>query len=606
MTQVLVAALPWNLADMMSVQVAGLKAFLGIQGVDVAGRHYYLDIGRYFTDDEVDAVHSRLLGEQLYAMLLFPECAARIGAQVRERSRGALDPERCRERLRAYTEEVVDDVASCKPALIGFTTTHMQYLPSIATARAIKERLPQARVVLGGLALHGDPARATLEIFPWIDYIIVGEGEIALWRLAQHVQGERTLEDVPQLLYRVDGEVRESAAVESVPALDALPLPDYSDYFHQLKRYPRPITPRATIEMVRGCRWGRCSFCVEGLPSRSGFRTKSPDRVAREIERCVADYHILDFVTSDPDVAFNAPIFAAVGRLELDVRFMVELSGLVQPQQFETMINAGVRTVQIGIESFSPALLKAFNKGVSLAKYVQLMRMCADRRVELVYNNIHHCPFETQQDLDDAVENMRRLVYFQPPRLSEFRVSVGSSIYANYRSYGIKRLAPSEEVSAYPQEVADRVGMLVSFNAGWGYERADGVPELDYGPYLQLLADWRQVWALRPRREARRGRGFIRVDHTVGEQRYSLKIDDPIELEIFEYCQHVRRRADLGRRFSRIPEAELDAAIERLWSKHLLFRASGECVALVSLREARNTRLVATDRGHLTLVQIGE
>lgn len=55
---------------------------------------------------------------------------------------------------------------------------------------------------------------------------------------------------------------------------------------------------------------------------------------------------------------------------------------------------------------------------------------------------------------------MRRLVYFQPPRLSEFRVSVGSSIYAEYRTYGIKRLVPSEEVNGYPAEVADGVGML--------------------------------------------------------------------------------------------------------------------------------------------------
>src|SRR5688572_2811502 len=106
MTDVLVAAMPWNLADMVSVQVGGLKSFLGSRGIDAAGRHYYLDIARYFNDDEVDVVHSCLLGEHLYAMLLFPDCAEDIGARIRKRSRGVLDPKSCRERLRAYTAEV--------------------------------------------------------------------------------------------------------------------------------------------------------------------------------------------------------------------------------------------------------------------------------------------------------------------------------------------------------------------------------------------------------------------------------------------------------------------------------------------------------------------
>ena len=583
MNPVLVAALPWNLADMMSIQVAALKSFLTSRDILALGRHYYVATDRYFSEDEIDVIHTRFLGDHLYAMLLFPENAAAIGARVYEKSDGKLDPQGCMERLRAYTDEVADDVAGCEPALVGFTTTHMQYLASVVTARAVKARLPETRVVLGGLALHGDPARATLDLFPWIDFVIVGEGETALWRLVQHLHGDRPVEDVPQLVYRRDGEVCESSQAETIADLDTLPLPDYSDYMEQLRTRHRQITPRATVEMVRGCRWGRCSFCIEGLPSRGGFRTKSPQRVAQEIEHYVEDYQVLDFVNSDPDVAFNAPIFEQIDRLGLDVRFMVELSGLVRVPQFEAMIGAGVRTVQIGIESFSPDLLKAFNKGVSLAKYVELLRLCADRGVRLVYNNIYRCPFETQQHLDEAVENMRRLMYFQPPRLSEFRVSIGSRIMEKYWEYGIKRLLPSEEVTGYPQDVAGRVGMLMSFNAGYGYEKADDAPSVDYGPYLRQLDEWREVWRMKPRREARRGRGFIRVDHQIGSERYHLWITDPLEIGLFEFCQQLRTRREVVETFESHGAVEVDGALERLWAKHLVFRTSKECIALASL-----------------------
>ena len=583
MTRTLIAALPWNLADMMSVQVAGLKAFLASRGEDVVGRHYYLDIHRHFTEDEVEIVHSALLGEHLFAMLLFPEHAAAIGERLRSRSKGVLDPVSCRARLQAYLEEVTESIVALNPDLIGFTTTHMQYLPSLTVAKAVRARLPNVRIVLGGLSLYGEPAKATLRVFPWIDYIIVGEGETALWRLSQQVRGERRVEEVPQLLYRVGAEVRETSVVESVPDLDDLPLPDYSDYFAALSASGRAITPRATIEMVRGCRWGRCSFCVEGLPSRGGFRSKSPARVALEVERCVSEHKILDFVTSDPDVAFNGPLFEAVKHLNLDARFMVELSGLVRVEQLEVMVRAGVRTLQIGIESFSPRMLAALNKGVSLTKYVQLLRFCAENGLKLVYNNIYGCPFTTQQDLDEAVENMRRLLYFQPPRLSEFRVSIGSQIYANYRDYGIQRLLPSDEVEGYPPEIADQVGMLMSFNAGWGFEASAEAPKLDYGPYLELLQDWRQIWALSPRREARRGRGFLRVDHEVGDQRYSVHLSDPVQMELLRVCQQLRRKAELRRRFPDVSEQALDDALEELWRLRLLFRSGGEHIALVSV-----------------------
>jgi ribosomal peptide maturation radical SAM protein 1 len=583
MKPILLAAMPWNLADMMSVQVATLKAFLLSKGSAAIAKHYYIATNQYFSQEEIDVIHTRFLGDHLYAMLLFPEHANDIAAKVKVRSSGVLDPWDCLERLKVFTKMVVDDIVLNDPMLVCFTTTHMQYFASIATARAAKERLPQLNVELGGLALYGEPAKATLSLFPWIDFIIVGEGETALWRLAEHVHGNLSAYDVPQLIFRDDGEITENQHVDTIPHLDLLPLPDYSDYFEALNHTSQPITPRATIEMVRGCRWGRCSFCIEGLPSRGGFRSKTPNRVAQEIQYYIDNYKILDYVVSDPDVAFNVKIFEEIRKLRLGVEFMVELSGFVPVPDFQIMIDAGVSTVQIGIESFSPAMLKAFNKGVTLAKYIELLRICAERGVKLVYNNIYKAPFETQEDLDEAVDNMSRLLYFQPPRLSEFRVSVGSHILENLEVYGIKSLVPSEEVAGYPEEVATRVGMLTSFNAGFGFEKLDYLQSLDYSQYHDILNDWRQVWSLGPKMRARRGNGFIRVDHLIGDKCYHIYVVEPLQIAIFEYCQQLRSRRDLLRYLHPNHIDKIDAALECLWEKRLIFKSSEEYISLAAL-----------------------
>lgn len=595
MKPVLVASLPWNLADMMSIQVGALKAFLREKAVDAHGRHYYLLTKKYFSDEEIDVVHTRMLGDHLYSMLLLPQHADRVARSIARRCDGAIDAKSCARRLKQLTTEAVEDMCALEPGLVGMTTTHMQYCGALFTSKVLKAKRPNVKVVLGGLSLWGPPARATVALFDHVDYIISGEGETALWRLAQHVAGELPVEQVPQLLYRRGTSIEENTQSETIRDIDSLPLPDYSDYFDTLATIERHVDPRATIEMVRGCRWGRCSFCVEGLPSRGGFRAKSPARVASEIRRYASDYRILDFVVSDPDVAFNAATFDEVRRLGIDLSFTVELSGLVRVPHFEQMVQAGLKTVQIGIESFSSSMLKKLNKGVSLCKYIRLLRACSDWGLELVYNNIYRAPFETQADLDEAAENMERLMYFQPPRLSTFNVSLGSQILAEPAKYGIKKLVPSEELAGYPRKIAEQIGALISTNAGYGFVGAEK-KKINYRRYLQTIDMWREVWSERPQRVARWGAGFVRFDYRVGAEQYSVTVDDPLQIELLEFCQELRTRKDVVDKFGSRYGSAIGDAIEYLWGKHLLFRTADECVALVSLPLRQSLDRQSTDQ----------
>ena len=70
--------------------------------------------------------------------------------------------------------------------------------------------------------------------------------------------------------------------------MDALPVPDFDDYFDLLARDPAlyGATPSLLMETSRGCWWGaksHCTFC--GLNGGAmGFRSKGADRVLAELD----------------------------------------------------------------------------------------------------------------------------------------------------------------------------------------------------------------------------------------------------------------------------------------------------------------------------------
>ena len=104
-----------------------------------------------------------------------------------------------------------------------------------------------------GQALH--------ENFPWIDYVIRGEGERVLVEVVRDILEFRAVRPQPGLCYREDARSIAVPQMEGpqVP-MEEVPTPNYDDYFKRLARTPvRPdLWPEVAIlfESSRGCWWG--------------------------------------------------------------------------------------------------------------------------------------------------------------------------------------------------------------------------------------------------------------------------------------------------------------------------------------------------------------
>lgn len=147
--------------------------------------------------------------------------------------------------------DYVDDLAEC--GLVGIGCTSMSWPTAMDIIRQIRSQ-SDVPIVLGGI--HPTMFdRYILEAFP-VDYIVRGEGELALAALVKALERGGALGEVPNLSWKeADGTLVRNPIQGKIPKeqLPSFPLPNYTEL-------PDQIYHGLAIESSRGCVFD-CSFC---------------------------------------------------------------------------------------------------------------------------------------------------------------------------------------------------------------------------------------------------------------------------------------------------------------------------------------------------------
>jgi hypothetical protein len=235
---------------------------------------------------------------------------------------------------------------------------------SLCLARRLKQR-HGLKVILGGSFVT--PAVAgLLERYPFVDYMIVGEGELPLERL---LRGDAP-EGIDNVIYR-DRRGRAAAspvvqryAEEMQPDFSGLPMDLYR------RRGPPLVLP---VEMSKGCR-NRCAFCVT---RRKPLLLKEPGVVVRELAEARARHGARCFLFVDNAFNLDREHSVAVCRAMIEARLEIRWSAYFIPElqdraYFRLLRQAGCVQLRWGIEAPARGLLSRMNKsydpdGVALA-----------------------------------------------------------------------------------------------------------------------------------------------------------------------------------------------------------------------------------------------
>ena len=200
------------------------------------------------------------LGDWLFAHILFPETDTEEKVNAYMQALIAEIPGyyffgedtlrkkliESRRQVERYLDEIVDLVIAAKPRLVGCGATFSQHVPTLAFMKRLREKAPFIVTVLGGPNCETVMGATTHREFPWVDYVVSGEGDDLIVPLMAHVrQNSQTsiaAAAAPRGLFvpehRQAGYPPLADWLAMRQNLENLPLPDYDDFFREIARLP--------------------------------------------------------------------------------------------------------------------------------------------------------------------------------------------------------------------------------------------------------------------------------------------------------------------------------------------------------------------------------
>ncbi|MEM7248614.1 MAG: RiPP maturation radical SAM C-methyltransferase [Acidobacteriota bacterium] len=446
-----------------------------------------------------------LLGEWLFAEAAFPgqlaptdDYVATFLEPLPELHPFLPDLLAARARSEELVERAVESIARDRPRVLGFTTTFHQTCASLAVATRVKRLTDPPIIVFGGANCEGPMGQQLLESFDCIDHVISGEADEAFPPLVDAWLEGREPEPAAGVLSRSVARPEEDTT-SPVRDLDALPIPDFRDYFDTLARLELSrddVDARVPFETSRGCWWGakqHCTFC--GLNGQGmGFRSKSPERALDELGRLRSRHGVrrLEAVDNILDLGYLKTVLPRLAEQPLDVELFYETKANLRFEQLALLRAAGITAIQPGIESLSDHVLALMRKGCTTTQNVQLLRWCAELGIEVAWGLIFGFPGETADDYRDMTELLPLLSHLPAPRYGgNIRLDRFSPNFERADELGFTAVEPAAAYShVFPLE-KDELSRLAYF---FDSRLADDPGlETEAATLLERLAEWQEL-----------------------------------------------------------------------------------------------------------------
>jgi ribosomal peptide maturation radical SAM protein 1 len=397
----------------------------------------------------------------------------------------------------SFVAEAADRLLERKPRIVGFTSMFEQTAASLAIAAAIKDRDPSVVVCFGGANCHGPMGAVLLKHYRQIDYVFTGEADAVFGPVVEAILRDGRPPAMPGCLSR---DRAAAGAAVPVTAMDALPIPDYTDYFQQVAGLSEAarVRPSIPFESSRGCWWGQkhhCTFC--GLNAQGMvFRAKSPQRILHEIETLHAAFGIGRFAATD-NILSISHIDGVLGKLAErpdanTLRFFYEIKANMDEAQLGVLARAGTVWLQPGIESLSDSVLRLMRKGVSVLLNLRLMRNCRELGVGLVWSMLYGFPGEPRGSYDIIARMIPLLEHLQPPvGCGRIRLDRFSPNFERAREIGFRNVTPMTAYGAIYDVPDEELAELAYFFEG---DAPEAAREEDLSALKAATAAWRSRW----------------------------------------------------------------------------------------------------------------
>ncbi|MDW6005407.1 B12-binding domain-containing radical SAM protein [Vibrio mangrovi] len=288
-------------------------------------------------------------------------------------------------------------IARSKPQVVGCSLYNSTWPATLFILRAVKEISPETRTVVGGPGpLMGITSKESevidfINANDFIDYFIIGEGEVALTHILDHPDLPRGIVVASELMNR-----------EKPLAMSELPLPDYSglsvDKYLQL-----------SVAGSRGCPF-ECSFCAETI-FWDKFRLADVSLLTEQILTLKSKYQRDSFYLCD---SLANPIISQLTADLCRLGENVRLDSYLRADKICTSFSrtrkwreGGLIRARLGMESASQRLLNQMNKMTNVDLMAASLQSLATNDIMTSTLWIVGYPGETDDEFDMTLKFIR-------------------------------------------------------------------------------------------------------------------------------------------------------------------------------------------------------
>jgi ribosomal peptide maturation radical SAM protein 1 len=540
---VALVTMPWVRTDAPSIQCGLLQAQARRHGHRADVQYLNLELAAVIGPGLYDVVcagrgqRQNFLGEWLFGAAAFdnpPEPEEYFGnypdlvEALAQRGLGPADMSRLRDRtLPDWVAGHAERICGAGYDVVGFSCTFEQNVASFALARQLKRLRPDLVTVFGGANFDDEMGPEYLRVLSCIDYAVIGEGDVVFPLLLARLAAGRSPVGLPGVRGRSGDAVTGHGTGPMVADLNALPLPDFDEYFATLRRLGQRkvlggLLPKLLYESSRGCWWGEkhhCTFCgLNRLTMR--YRSRAPDRVLADLTALAGRYRVaaIDTVDNIIDMGYFGSLCQQLSEAPWDPNLFYELKANMTRAQIRLLRQAGILRIQPGLESLSSHVLALMRKGTTMLINTHVLKWASYYGITVLWGIITGFPGETDRDYEEQIELIPSLYHLPPPQacgpvwLERF-----SPFFTE--DFPVREVRPREAYRfIYPVPGIDLAKTAYFFDY-----TADGLasPQV-YERLGEAVAQWQARWdpaaaTPRPSLGYARGPGWITISDTRGE-----------------------------------------------------------------------------------------
>jgi len=291
---------------------------------------------------------------------------------------------------------------------LSFIGGYYEYEKALNISQAINNSKQRPFYVLGGFGPSPDPDYFIKKM--GADAIVMGEGELTLIDLLEHIKEEKSFSDVLGLAYLEDNQIKINPSRPLIEDVDSIPMPAYHLFnveHYRLSRMPNCTNMDFVMPVLsgRGCTF-TCNFCYR---MDKGFRGRSNESILEEVKFLQDTYRVTYIAFSDE------LLMSSIGRtmdlcraiIDSGLKFKWYCNGRLnyaKPKVLKLMKEAGCVFVNYGIESFDNDILKVMDKVLTTKQVEVGIQATLDIGISPGFNIIFGNIGETKEILMKGVD----------------------------------------------------------------------------------------------------------------------------------------------------------------------------------------------------------